>query len=308
MLWSAAQGRAASSNQVKARLTSVGVAGAILAYPAFGPGRACAYTAAGDRFFASNLVLPQIAPSDAFWIDLSTQPEINGQQTNFMGTFAKTLTDRFGIQISDGVTRLGSMTGGQNLDLLAQYEAVIDPGHEFVFSFQVDHQVGTGNNDVDSFRQSATQPAMTFGKGLGDVPIEALRPFAVTGFLGYQIAEGSGTRPSQINTGFTLQYSVPYLVSKVTPLDLPPMLRGMIPVVEVMWSVPTGNTHHAGNTLTVAPGINYAEGAGWEVAIEALIPANKASGTGIGVIAQVVIQFDYLLPDSILGRPVFARH
>ena len=282
--------------------------GAILAYLVLGPGRAGAYTAAGDRFFPANLVLPQIAPSDAFWIDLSTQPETKGQQINFTGTFAKTLTDRFGIQISDGITRLGSMTGGQNLDLLAQYEAVNDPEHEFVFSLQVDHQVGTGNNNVDSLRQSATQPAMTFGKGFGDVPIEALRPFAVTGFVGYQIAEGSGTRPNQINTGFSLQYSVPYLVSKVTPLDLPTVVRGIIPTVEVMWSVPTGNTHHTGNTLTVAPGINYSQGAGWEVGIEAMIPANKASGAGIGVIAQVVIQFDYLLPDSILGRPLFARH
>jgi hypothetical protein len=169
------------------------------------------------------------------------------------------------------------MTGGQNLDLLAQYEAVNDPEHEFVFSLQVDHQVGTGNNNVDSSRQSATQPAMTFGKGFGDVPIEALRPFAVTGFVGYQIAEGSGTRPNQINTGFSLQYSVPYLVSKVTPLDLPTVLRGIIPTVEVMWSVPTGNTHHTGNTPTVAPGINYSQGAGWEVGIEAMIPANIES-------------------------------
>jgi hypothetical protein len=290
------------------RVISVGVVDAILACVVLGPAPACAYTAAGDRFFASNLVLPQIAPSDGFWIDLSNQPETNGQQTNFTGTFAKMLTDRLGIQISDGITRLGSMTGGQNLDLLGQYEAVNDPGHEFVFSLQVDHQVVTGNNDVGSSRQSATQPAMTFGKGFGYFPIEALRPFAVTGFVGYQIAEGSGTRPNQINTGFALQYSVPYLVSKVTPLDLPPVLRGIIPMVEVVWSVPTGNTHHTGNTLTVAPGINYSQGAGWELGIEAMIPANKASGTGIGVIAQVLIQFDYLLPDSILGRPLFARH
>ena len=39
-----------------------------------------------------------------------------------------------------------------------------------------------------------------------------------------------------------------------------------------------------------------------------MIPTNKATGSGIGVIARLVIQFDYLLPDSILGRPIFLPH
>ena len=30
-----------------------------------------------------------------------------------------------------------------------------------------------------------------------------------------------------------------------------------------------------------------------------MIPTNKATGSGIGLIARLVIQFDYLLPDSI---------
>jgi len=37
-----------------------------------------------------------------------------------------------------------------------------------------------------------------------------------------------------------------------------------------------------------------------------LIPANKATGSGVGVIAQLVVQFDSLLPDSVVGRPLFA--
>jgi hypothetical protein len=35
-----------------------------------------------------------------------------------------------------------------------------------------------------------------------------------------------------------------------------------------------------------------------------MIPTTKATGSGIGVIAQLVMQLDYLLPDSI-GRPIF---
>ena len=39
--------------------------------------------------------------------------------------------------------------------------------------------------------------------------------------------------------------------------------------------------------------------------IEALIPANKHTGAGVGVIAQLVLQLDYLLPNSVFGRPIF---
>ena len=33
-----------------------------------------AYTAAGDRNFPAQLVLPQIGPTDALWVPISTQP------------------------------------------------------------------------------------------------------------------------------------------------------------------------------------------------------------------------------------------
>ena len=55
----------------------------------------------------------------------------------------------------------------------------------------------------------------------------------------------------------------------------------------------------------VAPGVSYSQGSGWEVGIEALIPATRTTGRGVGVIAQLVLQLDYLLPDSVLGRPIF---
>jgi hypothetical protein len=39
-----------------------------------------------------------------------------------------------------------------------------------------------------------------------------------------------------------------------------------------------------------------------------MIPTNKATGSDVGAIARLVIQFDYLLPDSIVGRPIFLPH
>jgi len=55
----------------------------------------------------------------------------------------------------------------------------------------------------------------------------------------------------------------------------------------------------------VAPGVIYSRGRGWELGIEAMIPTTRATGAGIGVIAQLLIQLDYLLPDSVVGRPIF---
>ncbi|MFL5254044.1 MAG: hypothetical protein ACJ8AI_14330 [Rhodopila sp.] len=250
-------------------------------------------------------MLPQIAPSDAFWITPSTQPTMYGQQTSVTGTYSKLITERLGIQIEGGFVRRGSFNGAQNLDIQIQYEAILDRDHEFLMSFQVDQEIGgVGSSNVGNFAQSATQPGFTFGKGFGDLPIASLRPLAITGFAGYQVANGQGVRPNMFNAGLSLQYSFPYLVSKVSDPGLPSLLSGMTPMIEVFLSTPVGRRYQTSETLVIAPGVNYSQGSGWEVGIEALIPTNHATGTGWGIIAQVVIQLDYLLPDSILGRPL----
>lgn len=278
-----------------------------------------AYTAAGDRTFPATLILPQVAPSDALWVPVSTQPfealspEDTTRETMFSGTYSKLITERLGIQLEDGVTRLNrldtsSVTGGQNFDMLLQYETILDPPHEFLLSFQVDHEFGgTGDQNVGSQKQSATQPGVTFAKGLGDLPIGYWRPLAITGFAGYQIGQGA-LRPDMVNAGFSVQYSIPYLVSKVANVDLPSLFRGMTPITEVMFNTPVGPSYGQHTTNLVAPGISYSEGRGWELGIEAMIPTTKATGRGVGVIAQLVLQLDYLLPNSVVGRPIFDPH
>lgn len=265
-----------------------------------------AYTAAGDRNFPATLEVPQIASSDAFWGSASTQPTDGGNLTEFTGTYSKMITDRLGIQLTDGLNGAGSVYGAPNFNALLQYEAIISATHEFVLSVEVGREFGgTGSQRVGSLPQSATTPAITFGKGLGDLPIGYLRPLAITGFAGYQAS--GGARPSVITSGFSVQYSIPYLVSKVANVGLPPFLRGVTPITEVLFNTPVGrNTGQgSGRTLVIAPGISYSHGRGWELGIEATIPATKAAGSGIGVVAQFMIQFDYLLPNSLIGRPIF---
>ena len=259
-----------------------------------------AYTAAGDRNFPATLILPQVAPSDALWGNIRTLPMANGHQTKFTGTYSKLITEQLGIQFQGGITRKASVNSAQKFNVLLQDEVLVDQPHEFLFSVEVGHGFG-----AQTFPPSpSTTPAVTFAKGLGDLPIGYWRPLAITGFAGYQVAQGARTNVFQ--TGFSVQYSIPYLVSKVVNVDLPPFLRGMTPITEVLFTTPVGQVYGQGTntTLLVAPGISYTRGRGWELAIEAMIPTTKATGSGIGVIAQLVMQLDYLLPDSI-GRPIF---
>jgi hypothetical protein len=259
-----------------------------------------AYTAAGDRNFPATLVLPQAAPADALWGYINTQPEAEGRETEFIGNYTKMITEELGIQFKGGITRQGSVNRAQNFNFLLQDEVLVDQPGEFLLSVQVGHSFGAQTSPPSP----STTPGVTFAKGLGDLPIGYWRPLAITGFAGYQVAQGA--RTNVLQTGFSVQYSMPYLVSKVANVDLPPFLRGMTPITEVLFTTPIGHVYGQGTntTLTVAPGISYTRGRGWEFGVEALIPTTKATGSGIGVIAQLVIEFDYLLPNSV-GRPIF---
>jgi hypothetical protein len=277
--------------------------------------QALAYSATGDRLFPATLVLPQIAPGDEFYIWSDTLPQTPSgvgtgiRQSNFTGVLAKTITDRLGIVVDETWTRLdrvgkGTWSAMQNLDTEVKYLAIVDQPHEFLLTVGLDREFGgTGATRVGAFPAGATTPRVYFGKGLGDLDIGYLRPLAVTGLVGYQIAD-SPPRPSLVTPGFVVEYSIPYLQSKVQSLDLPEFVRGLTPMTEVSFTTPVGQSFGARTTALVAPGVSYA-GAGWELAIEGLVPASRATGRGVGVIAQFHLSLDFIAPETI-GRPLFS--
>ena len=69
---------------------------------------------------------------------------------------------------------------------------------------------------------------------------------------------------------------------------------------------PVSNTLTSGTvtTGTVNPGLIYA-GNTFQVAIEAVIPLNRDSGSGVGVVGQLHLFLDDIFPTT-LGRPIFA--
>jgi hypothetical protein len=283
---------------------------------AFGAAAPCAlaYTASGDRTFPATLVLPQIAPGDEFYINYDTLPQNGGvggpsRESNLTATYMKTITDRFGIELEETYTRIdqngaGSLVGWQNLDGELKYQGINSIAHEFQLDFGLDRETGgTGAVRAGASPSGATTPRVYFGKGFGDLDIGYLRPLAVEGLAGVQIAD-TAPRPDVATAGFVVEYSIPYLEAKVQSVDLPDWMRRLTPLTEVAVNVPAGRSYGARTTALIAPGVAYA-GDGWELGIEALVPASRATGRGIGVTAQVHFALDYLFSQS-LGRPLFS--
>lgn len=269
---------------------------------------ALAYTTAGDRTFPATLLLPQSAPADQFYVTPVSLPIVKGQATTATVTYGKTLTDDLGFQIEDDLAPLDGVPAPQrsaagNLVVALKYRAILDPPREFFLTVAVDQEFGgTGPRDVGVSRQDSTMPTLYFGKGLGDLDIGYLRPLAVIGMVRYEVAEGP-RRPDRAFAGAALQYSIPYLQSKVESFDLPDFLRRTTPMVEALVAAPTGQSWGVRTIGYIAPGFVYA-GEGWQFGLEALLPLNHASGRGVGVMAQLYFSLDYLFADTPIGRPL----
>jgi hypothetical protein len=273
------------------------------------PHLAAAYTAAGDRTFPATILLPQAAPADQLYVTPTSQPVSGGQSTDVAVNFVQLLTENLGVQFGEEYTWLGrngasTETGWQNLETIVQYRAILDPAAESLVSLGIAQEWGgTGTQRVGALPNGATAPTIYFAKGLGDLDIGYLRPFAVTGEIAYQFADAP-TRPDNVLTGIAVGYSIPYLQSKVRAFDLPDVLSGLTPMVETLVTTPTRNSEGGGTSAMFGPGVNYS-GEGWEFTIEAVVPAGHGAGHGVGVTAQFNLSLDYIFPDTI-GKPLFS--
>jgi len=217
-------------------------------------------------------------------------------------------------------------SGFQNLDTTFKYRVFRNPEHEFVMSVGVSVEWGgTGAESVGAEPFNHYTPTLYFGKGLGDLPdtLSWVRPVAITGQVGYSIPGRNSTttfgidpdtgnqtvdtqfHPRVLNWGATLQYSMPYLKSAVVDLGLPDFVNHLIPLVEATLQTPVANTFTSGTltTGTINPGVIWV-GNTFQVAVEALIPINRQSGTNVGVIAQLHLYLDDIDPHGI-GKPIF---
>jgi len=304
-------------------------------------GAALSHAIVGDRVFPATLTIDDPGVADELSLPtFSRMTNADGSiQTDISGEWDKRITENFGVSISNTWTHVRpGGDGWQNLELGAKYQLFTDAPHEFMLSVGVDAEIGgTGAARVGADNFSTITPSVFFGKGFGDLPDSMmwLKPIAVTGQLGFSFPDPwkhtfvdidtsscdvtmtpSGIcgvdvdidhHPVFFNWGFSFQYSLPYLNAHVRQIDGPDFLRRLTPIVEVSLQSPVANYAGTGTrtTGTVSPGLIYS-GDTYQIAVEALIPINKASGKHVGVIAQLHFFLDDIFPNT-LGKPIFAQ-
>jgi hypothetical protein len=286
-----------------------------------------------DPCVADELSLPTVSAFKNS--NLPTGDFPSARQVDISGEFSKRITDAFGMSVGSTWTHLRlpdgpTASGFQNLETTLKYQFITDAAHELVLSAGLSVEWGnTGAQQVGAESFSTITPTFFFGKGLGDLPdtVRWARPFAVTGQIGYAIPSNSSKlilgeidpdtgeqafdierRPKFLVYGGSVQYSMPYLKANVVDLGLPDLINRLIPIVEAQFQTPVGDIFDTGigTTGTVNPGVLLVDKY-FQLGVEAIIPINRASGSGVGAMGQLHFYLDDIFPTSI-GRPIFASN
>jgi len=222
------------------------------------------------------------------------------RSTNLTATYMKTITDRLGVVIEETYTGIGQSGAGDSVGLAEpRRRDQVSRRQRFRARVPADPRARPRNR---RYRRHARRRLVLRGD-VGDLDIGYLRPLAVTGLTGVLIADAA-PRPDLVTNRLVIEYSIPYLQSKVHSFDLPEAIRNTTPMTEILFTSPAGKSYGQRTTALIAPGISYA-GEGWEFAVEALIPASRATGSGVGVTAQFHVALDFLFSDTV-GKPIFS--
>jgi hypothetical protein len=284
---------------------------------------AFAHCFVGARFFPATLAIDDPCVADELslptvdWFRTGDVPAAS--EWDVSAELSKRITADLGISIGDvwsQITPPGGpkMAGFGDFETTLQYQLLKDDTHELamLLGLIVDWG-GTGaiNSGIGT-PYSLLTPTYYFGKGFGDLPDDAgaLRAFAVTGQIGYQFPTTSyevaqnAYIPQVLVYGGSIQYSMPYLKSEIKDYQLPDFINHLIPIVEAQFATPVANNY--GNspvtTGSINPGAIYVS-TYYQVGLEAIIPVNRASGTGVGFLAQLHLYLDDMFPHTI-GQPL----
>jgi hypothetical protein len=281
------------------------------------PARAQADDAAG-RDFPKTLTLDEPGVDD----ELSLPTFQHVQQTAASAandiTFEidKRVTDRLQLQVTGGYQIQTSAaeaprTGWDNVALTAKQVVLDRPDSESIVTLGATRAFGrTGAAGIGAASVGSTTPTVYFGQGFGALALPALlRPFAVTGTLGYQIPDRASAAGGQhvgqvLQLDSSVQYSLRYLSPLIERAGLPRAAERIVAIVEVTYAAASGKDDSSElQQRFAAPGLIYA-GAGYQLALEALLPLARSSGRGVGAIAQLNLSFETLGLGSI-AKPLW---
>jgi hypothetical protein len=293
---------------------------------------AYAHGIAGNRFFPGTLTFDDPAVADeAILPNFSSLDhpagggDVNDNRINW--SFTRLLTPTIGIVIDNSwIARNWGVTKRSGFDVTSlgiKWEVYRDNPHETLISASLAWGIGhSGAQGVDANAPDTVKPGMFFGKGFGDLPdnLSWLRPFGVTAAVVLEHPTGSvstnfGIDPTSgqlarmttrnvdiLHWGFAVEFSTLYLTSRFTggpPKEEP--FNQLVPLVEFAFDSSRGTKSIA----TMNPGLSYVA-VTWQIAVEAIIPLNSASGHNVGARAQLLLFLDDLAP-SLFGKPLLSR-
>jgi hypothetical protein len=284
---------------------------------------AVAHCFVGARFFPATIVTDDPCVADEMSLPtvdyFPTAGTPAGKQVDIEADISKRITEDFGVDIGYTWTQIrtpGSPTvaGFSDLQTAFQYQLLKDSPHELavMLGLIVDWG-GTGaTNSGLGTSYSTLSPTLYVGQGFGGLPeqLSWARPFGVTVEASYNLPTSSfdfaagAFIPQTVSYSGSLQYSMPYLHSNVIDLQLPDFINHLIPLVEVSFVTPVANNF--GNSFVttgfIYPGVIYI-GSTYQIGLEAIIPVNSQSGSGVGVIGQLHFYLDDMFPET-LGQPL----
>ena len=291
-----------------------------------------AHGIAGNRLFPATLTFDDPAVTDEAVLPNFSHldhPDERGKVTDnrINWSFTRLLTPTVGVVIDNswiarnwGVTLRG---GFDVTNVGIKWEVYRSNPHEALLAASLLWGIGnSGAKGVDTKAPNTIKPGLLFGKGFGDLPdsFSWLRPFGVTGAvvlehptggissnLGFDPVTGQFgpmlTRNVDIlHWGFAVEFSTLFLTSRFTggpPKEEP--LNQLVPLVEFAVDSAPGRKSIA----TMNPGLSYVA-VTWQVAVEAIVPLNNASGHDIGGRAQLLFFLDDLAP-SLFGKPLLSH-
>jgi hypothetical protein len=299
-------------------ISRAAIRAALAASAAFWLSPAFAHAICGDRIFPATLGIDDPGVGDELALPTLTylpQNSNGAQEFDASFSYTKTIFPGFGLSVTDGPTWLKpGGYGWGDLDTEAKYNFLCVPGWEFMASAGLDTTwAHTGTPNMTNPFNTYT-PVLDMGLGFGGLPrsLNVLRPFAVTAELSETIPGEAWTdgnqNPTSLNWGFTVQYSLPYRNANVSEVGGPDFLKHLVLITEAAFQTPMSNVPPGGQitTGTIQPGVVYMADT-WQIALEALIPINGASGHTVGAVGELHFFFDDMFPNS-LGKPLFGGH
>ena len=297
---------------------------------------ASAHGIAGNRYFPGTLTFDDPAVADEWVTEVSsfTHPAGDGTDvtdTAIEGSFSRLLTPTLLVGIDTGWIRrsrsgFGSWTGFDATSLNLKTLVYENDPHETLVSAGFNWGIGhSGAQAVGADRTTTLQPGLFFGRGLGDFPddLSWLRPFAVAGAItplfvtshkstvlavrpSGQLAPVLTPDPNILHWEVALEFSTLYLTNRFTggpPKEEP--LNQFVPLVEFSFDTPFGGGSSGRTVGTMNPGLSYVAET-WQLAVEAIVPLERAARRGAGVRAQILFFLDDLVP-ALFGHPLLSH-